>query len=179
MGTNEATKTPTKTKRKLTLKQQRFIEEYLKTQNATKAVQKVYNVKSYGVARSIGSENLTKPNVIEELRAAQSIARDSIIELAREAKKEEVRLRASQDILDRTEGKAITRSLIQTEHINSDLKTLSDAELVALLGNETTEPLTLALENTSYNKDCATHTDTTIEADTEAEEEAKEEAVEP
>ena len=48
---------------KLTPKQTRFVSEYVKNgQNATQAALKAYDT-NYLVARNIGSENLTKPNV--------------------------------------------------------------------------------------------------------------------
>lgn len=59
---------------KLTLKQQLFVEEFIKSKNATSAVLKVYNVKNKNVAAVIGSENLRKPNIkqyVSELLARQ------------------------------------------------------------------------------------------------------------
>lgn len=46
-----------------TLKQQRFVNEYLETGNATEAAMRAYNPQSRATARVIGSENLTKPNI--------------------------------------------------------------------------------------------------------------------
>jgi phage terminase small subunit len=49
--------------RRLTGKQKAFITEYLKNgRNGAQAALKVYNA-NYNVARSISSENLTKPNI--------------------------------------------------------------------------------------------------------------------
>jgi len=45
---------------KLTLKQRKWIKEYLKTGNATKSAMKVYNCKDMVSAGSVGSENLQK-----------------------------------------------------------------------------------------------------------------------
>ena len=54
----------------LTAKQQRFVEEYLIDLNATQAATRAgYSEKT---ARSIGQENLTKPEVIEAITAAQA-----------------------------------------------------------------------------------------------------------
>lgn len=44
----------------LTLKQQRFLEVYLETGNATEAAWQAYDCKSRDVANAIGSENLAK-----------------------------------------------------------------------------------------------------------------------
>ena len=56
------------TKRKPTLKQKRFVTEYLKTGNATEAAIRVYKTKDRGVAQSIGSENLSKLVIQEEIK---------------------------------------------------------------------------------------------------------------
>ncbi|WP_220357719.1 terminase small subunit [Xanthomonas campestris] len=54
----------------LTQKQQRFVVEYLKDQNATQAaIRAGYSEKT---ARSVGSENLTKPDIAAAIQKAQS-----------------------------------------------------------------------------------------------------------
>jgi len=51
--------------KRLSRKQQAFINEYLKCSNATQAAIKAgYSKRS---ARGMGSENLTKPNIAEEI----------------------------------------------------------------------------------------------------------------
>lgn len=55
--------TEKKKPRKLSLKQKKFIAEYVKTGNGTQSIKKVYNVKNDLTARVMASENLTKPNV--------------------------------------------------------------------------------------------------------------------
>lgn len=53
---------------KLTAKQQLFVEEYLVDLNATQAaIRAGYSVKT---AKEIGAENLTKPNIAEEIEKA-------------------------------------------------------------------------------------------------------------
>ena len=47
----------------LTPKQHGFVKDYLETGNASLAVKSNYNVKNDATARSIGRENLTKPNI--------------------------------------------------------------------------------------------------------------------
>ena len=67
---------------KLTLKQRRFVGEYLKTGNATKAAYKAYDT-SYGVAQRIGAENLSKPVIqesIEESLRSQNLTLDKTAE---------------------------------------------------------------------------------------------------
>lgn len=53
---------------KLTGKQEVFIEEYLSCFNATEAARRAKYEGSYNTLRSIGSENLTKPNISAEIR---------------------------------------------------------------------------------------------------------------
>lgn len=54
---------------RLTKKQRKFVNRYADTGNATLAVKEAgYDVANDLTARVIGSENLTKPNIIEELR---------------------------------------------------------------------------------------------------------------
>lgn len=43
-----------------TIKEKKFVNEYLKTGNATEAAQKVYNAKSYNSSANIGYQNLKK-----------------------------------------------------------------------------------------------------------------------
>jgi len=64
---------PKKKKARLTKKQQEFIAEYIKTGNGQQAALKTYDIQSNdpeNVARSIASENLTKPNIISAIDKA-------------------------------------------------------------------------------------------------------------
>lgn len=56
--------------KKLTAKQTKFVQEFVKTRNATEAAVRVYDVKNRNVARVIGGENLLKP-AIEEATSAE------------------------------------------------------------------------------------------------------------
>lgn len=49
----------------LTLKQRKWIKEYIKTGNATKAALKTYDTDNYDSAAQIGSENLKKLQITE------------------------------------------------------------------------------------------------------------------
>jgi len=54
---------------KLTFKQEKFVGEYLKDGNATRAVREAYpNAKSEGAMRAMASENLTKPNIQKKIQ---------------------------------------------------------------------------------------------------------------
>jgi len=58
-------------KKRLTLKQERFMKEYIKDGNATRAVQAAYpNIKTYGGQRAMGSILLTKDNIHDRLLEA-------------------------------------------------------------------------------------------------------------
>lgn len=51
-----------------TIKEKKFVNEYLKTGNATEAASKIYDVSNRNSARSIGSENLAKldfPSILD------------------------------------------------------------------------------------------------------------------
>lgn len=52
------------TKVKLTKKQKGFVKDYIETENGAQAVMNHYDVKDNIVAKSIASENLTKPYII-------------------------------------------------------------------------------------------------------------------
>lgn len=57
--------------RNLTVKQKKFVKEYVATDgNGQKAAKAAYDVKSDSVARTVASENLTKPNIKEAIEAA-------------------------------------------------------------------------------------------------------------
>ena len=63
--------------RKLSLKRQRFISEYLTTGNATKAVLKAYPNVSYNSARTMGSRELTKDDTINRMQEIVESGTDS------------------------------------------------------------------------------------------------------
>jgi phage terminase small subunit len=57
--------------KKLTPKQTRFVSEYIRNkQNGTQAALAAYETDSVDVAKSIASENLTKPNIRERIDEA-------------------------------------------------------------------------------------------------------------
>lgn len=94
----------------LTLKEKRFAEKYMETGNATEAtVAAGYNVKSRNVAKNIGSENLSKPDIRAYIQEMASGAASRIVEMSMNAENETVRLSANKDILDRGGYKAPER----------------------------------------------------------------------
>ncbi len=131
---------------KLTKKQRGFVRDYLESGNATAAAKNNYDVSNDLTARVIGSENLTKPNVIAYLESKAEKAAEFIFQLAESAETESVRLNASKDILDRAVGKVpeippeaktnITYNFIQNTAIQADIRKLED-EIKRKLLNDT------------------------------------------
>ena len=122
-------------KRKLTLKQQRRIEEYLATWNATEAAARTYDVNNRNTANNIWAENLAKPSIEAELADRIKNAKKMIYSIAMTWEKEETRVRACQDIIDRGEWKAIQKIVQQGINVNIDLENASDEELDRLLNS--------------------------------------------
>ena len=98
--------------KKLTPKQEKFVEVYLETGNASESARQAYNCETDGSARAVGCENLTKPNVIlaidqkkkdlrQRFEEESHRAMEVMIELMNGAKSEKVRQDAAKDILDR------------------------------------------------------------------------------
>lgn len=101
---------------KLTRKQKAFADELVANpkQSATKAVLKTYNVKPIGSsARTIAAQNLAKPSIQLYLDKHVQKAKNRVVELI-DSDKEDIALRASDSILDRTLGKATQRTEVQT-----------------------------------------------------------------
>ena len=73
----------------LTFKQKRFVREYVATGNGTQSALKAYDIKgknsektiesAKNVAKMIGSENLTKPNVIAAIKTLSEKIPDSLL----------------------------------------------------------------------------------------------------
>lgn len=64
----------------LSRKQKIFVEEYIKTGHGTNSALKAYDTKDEHVARSIATENLTKPVIIKEIMSAADRIPDDLIE---------------------------------------------------------------------------------------------------
>ncbi len=65
---------------KLTKKREGFVEDYIETGNATEATVRNYDVKDRDVAKAVGSELLTFPNVIEAIENRRKSLKDALIE---------------------------------------------------------------------------------------------------
>lgn len=64
---------------KLTKKRKGFVEDYVATGNATEAVVRNFDVKDREVAKSVGSELLTFPNVAQAIEIKQETLRSALI----------------------------------------------------------------------------------------------------
>lgn len=103
-----------KLKRPLTIKQRKFIDEVVKSWNATESANKVYKTKNKVVASAIWYENLRKPQIKAEIDDRLNVAKNMIYTIATTSEKDDTKLRACQDIIDRIEGKPTQRVINDT-----------------------------------------------------------------
>jgi phage terminase small subunit len=118
---------------KPTPKQKKFIQWYIATGNATLAASKAYKVKDKTVAWSIWCENLKKPYIEADIAKRLQDAKDMIYTIAMSWEKDDTRVRACQDIIDRVEWKATQKIVTEWSlDVRVDYKTLSVEELINL-----------------------------------------------
>lgn len=123
--------------KELTPKQDKFLKRYLETGNGTQAAIETYETDSREVASAIASENLRKPSILEKFKAAQDIAHATIVALATGAENESVRLKAAQDIVDRTEGRATQKTEVEARVFVEQVSEEDKSKLLALLNDKT------------------------------------------
>lgn len=102
--------------RKPTLKQKKFVEEYLNNGgNASKAAMVAYDAENMNTARAMGSENLTKPAVLALLNSKEQRAEQVVVDIleSKEAQDKD-RLSAAKLLLAYTRGNPVSRN----ENIN-------------------------------------------------------------
>lgn len=119
-------------KRTISLKQKKFIDILVETWNATEAAAKAYNTKNRSTAQAIWSENLSKPLIKASIEDRLRDAKNMIYTIAMTWEKEDTRLRASQDIVDRNEGKPIQR-VIQDTNVSLNVEEASVEELLKFI----------------------------------------------
>src|SRR4051812_8733115 len=114
----------------------------------TEAVRRVYNVKTTGnSASALASKVFNKPASLRYLEVHAEMARNNIVELANDREiKPETRLKANQDILDRTDGKATLKTVTESSvlTLNADFSggvmpdepEMVEAEMVRLVSDE-------------------------------------------
>ena len=111
--------------RPLTIKQRKFIDAVVETWNASEAASRAYKTNNRVTAWSIWKENLQKPQIKAAIEDRLAAAKNMIYTIAMTWEKEDTRLRASQDIVDRNEGKAVQRMDIKWQ-----LSIVSEDELL-------------------------------------------------
>lgn len=124
-----------------TLKQELFVREYVKNNgNGAQAALKVYNTTDPNTARAIASENLTKPNVKQELDKILSQGKLELKNIT--SKLSEVihetpaKGYSGADIMEaiktglKLHGVLTDRKQISTFNVNTGLETLSKYELL-------------------------------------------------
>ena len=117
---------------KLTRKQANFVNELINNpkQSATQAVMKTYDTNKAYVAKNIASVNLTKPNILQHLQANTERAEQKIVSLI-DSDKEEIALRASQDVINRVHGTPVSTVINQSTGVTLTIdltSALSDSE---------------------------------------------------
>ena len=114
----------------LTVKQEKFVKEYLDTGNGTQAALEAYDIKTEGkskqhienTAAAIASENLRKDKIIAFLESVSEQVASNIYKLAISAESEQVQLGAGKDILDRAGYKPVDKS--ELSNPDGNLKTI-------------------------------------------------------
>lgn len=105
--------------KKLTPKQKKFADKYLETGNASLSAREAYDAND-ATARVIGSNNLTKDNVIEYLQAHGMDAANVMVEIMNDKTVSAGDRRgAAKDVLDRSIGKATEKH--EVEHTGNQL----------------------------------------------------------
>lgn len=107
---------------KLTRKQKAFAQHLLNNpkDSATEAAAQAYDIKKRHTAEQIAHENLRKPDIQLYLNEHVDKAKNRIVTLV-DSQKEEIALRASDSILDRTLGKATQRTEQTTTTVSLSL----------------------------------------------------------
>ena len=109
--------------RTLTKKQEGFVKDYLETGNGSLAIKKNYDVSTDETARSMASENLTKPNIQAYLESRAEKAAEMVFEISQHGENDSVKLNASKDILDRAGYKPVERSVnLKVDYDMNDAK---------------------------------------------------------
>lgn len=117
----------------LTVKQEKFVKEYLDTGNGTQAALAVYDTDNPRTAAAIASENLTKPNIIAYFENVAEKVASNMYKLALAAESEQVQLGAGKDILDRAGYKPVDKSEVKQEVTKSGLTEEEEIKLRALI----------------------------------------------
>jgi len=135
---------------KLTFKQKRFIQEYIKNKgNGEHAALRTYDTTNPDTARSIASENLTKPTVQEELKrllASGNLQLENITSrLSQVIQSEPSKGFSGSDVIQaintglKLHGVLVNRKQTTTLNIDANLSELSEHELRQLYSKKRDE----------------------------------------
>lgn len=114
-ATKKTTTKATKTEKPLTLKEKAFCQEVITTRNATQSALKVYDTKDYKTASNIGSTNLAKPRIKQEI---ERLCKENKLEI-----KEVIKIHK--------------RNLLQDKHLPTSQKAVKDYyDLIGLTNQE-------------------------------------------
>jgi phage terminase small subunit len=111
-----------KDKSGLTKKQKRFVDAVVETGNLTEAAAIAYDVNNRNTAKSLGSENMAKPDIIKYFQSIAPEASDRLKELMWQNDNLAVALGASKDILDRAGYKPVDKA--EVNNPDGNLKTI-------------------------------------------------------
>lgn len=96
---------------KLTHKEKKWADNYLSGKNQTESALNSYDTESENMAAVIGSKNIRKDKIEAYIEDRVKEAKEFIHWTMKNPKaKDETRLKAAQDIVDRAEGKATQRT---------------------------------------------------------------------
>lgn len=98
--------------RTITPKQKKFADRYIETGNGVQSIKAAYVVANDNTAAVMASENLVKPNVQEYIQSNAELAANEIVRIVKHGESDDVRLKASKDILDRAGHKAVDKSIV-------------------------------------------------------------------
>ncbi len=125
--TGSRKKTQVKTKSgtfstKLTRKQKAFADEIINSpkQPNSDAIKKTYNVTDTNTASQMALENLRKPEILAYMNTYKDKAQEVIVDLL-DDNNSRIQLDSAKDILDRTAGKAIQRTEVQSTGVTIHL----------------------------------------------------------
>jgi len=126
--------------RPLTPKQKAFVQELIDNpkQSATQAVLKTYGKPdkpiSYQTARSVASENLTKPNIITKLAQYNDMVESTLLATVQDwgaddtPRKREIAQNAAMYIHDKVHGKATQKVETRSEQVSININMTASQE---------------------------------------------------
>lgn len=109
---------------KVTRPQKAFLDELIDnpTTSQTDAYIKTHKTNNRKTASVEATKTLKKPSSIIYLQNHVENATQTIIDLSQNAENEAIKLKASQDILDRTHGKATLKQITESTNLNIDVQ---------------------------------------------------------